>query len=133
MFSNVFHFIRLYVLVEAQTMVRAKLDYRLGKKVLCAIGSTELLAISKTPIASLALEATYGAGSITAARAFMELSRLQKEIRKAPFDRELHQQLARVLALFGADYPINQVLDKRMLRLAKKEELRSGPRARVSV
>jgi hypothetical protein len=113
--------------------LRAKLDYRLGKKVLCAIGSTELLAISKTPIASLALEATYGAGSITAARAFMELSRLQKEIRKAPFDRELHQQLARVLALFGADYPINQVLDKRMLRLAKKEELRSGPRARVSV
>jgi hypothetical protein len=56
------------------------------------------------------------------------LLRLQKEIRKAPFDRNLHQQLARVLALFGADYPINQVLDKRMLRLAKKEELRAGPK-----
>lgn len=102
-------------------MMRAKLDYRLGKNVLRAIGNTELLAISKIPIASLALEATYGPGSITAARAFLELSRLRKEIRKAPFDRNLHQQLGRVLALFGADYPINQVLDKRMLRLAKKD------------
>ena len=45
-------------------MMRAKLDYRLGKRVLRAIGNTELLAISKIPIASLALEATYGPGTM---------------------------------------------------------------------
>jgi hypothetical protein len=101
-------------------MVRAKLDYGLGKKVFRDIGGAQLLAISKTPIASLALEATYGPGSVVAATAFMELCRLQKELRQAPFDRNLHQKLARVLALFGAEYPINKVLDKRMQRLAKK-------------
>jgi hypothetical protein len=104
-----------------KSMAIAKLDYHLGKEVLLAIGKDQLLAITKTPIASLALEATYGRGSLAAATAFMQLSRLRKEIRKAPFDRNLHQQLARVLALFGTDYPINKVLDKRMLRLAKKQ------------
>ena len=106
--------------------MRAKLDYHLGKRVLLAIGSTELRAISKTPIASLALEATYGSGSVPAAMAFTELRRLRSEIRKAPFDRTLHQQLARVLALFGVEYPINTVLNKRMLRLAKKQTSNEG-------
>ena len=98
-------------------MVRAKLDYRLGKKVLCAIGSTELLAISKTPIASLALEATYGAGSITAARAFMELSRLQKEIRKAE---------DRILELMGESEPLEGNVKKAEVALKEEKQLVEG-------
>ena len=97
-----------------------KLNYRLGKTVLKAIGSAQLQAINKTPIARLALEATYGAGSVTAAMGVYELERLRKEMRRSPFDRDLQQKLARVLALFGADYPINVASDKRMQRLAKK-------------
>jgi hypothetical protein len=123
MFKNVFS---LYASswLNANTnknMATAKLDYHLGKEVLRAIGKNQLSAIGKIPIASLALEATYGPGSLAAATAFMQLSRLRTEVRKAPFDRDLHQQLARVLALFGTDYPVNKVLDKRMQRLAKKQ------------
>ena len=103
--------------------VKPKLDYRLGKKVLQAIGNTQLEAINKIPIARLALEANYGPGSVTSAMAASELIRLKKQMRDAPFDRNLQQQFSRVLALFGVDYPMNKALDKRMQRLAKKRAI----------
>jgi hypothetical protein len=101
----------------------SKLNYRLGKTVLKAIGSAQLQAINQTPIARLALEATYGAGCVTAAIGVYELQRLKKEMRRSPFDRDLQQKFARVLALFGADYPINDASDKRLRRLAKRRGL----------
>jgi len=106
--------------------VTPKLNYRLGKTVLKAIDGAQLQAINKTPIARLALEATYGAGSVTAALGVYELLRLRKEMRRAPFDRDLQQKFARVLALFGADYPMNMASDKRMQRLAKKRAVSSA-------
>jgi hypothetical protein len=96
------------------------LNYRLGKTVLKAIGSAQLQAINQTPIARLALEATYGAGCVTAALGVLELLRLRKEMRRSPFNRDLQQKFARVLALFGCDYPLNTASDKRMRRLAKR-------------